>query len=108
MDWWRWKLPNADAKKPLIQLAKPPCANLESERNLIAQSIELKTGCGIYKVEVNPPPGKADKVPSVKASEIRCKKFDDAIYDKCFPDVIPKLVKDTIARFADQLGSDEQ
>lgn len=95
-------------KEAFDTISQSPCANLGGEWNLIAQSIELETGCGVYKVKVNPPPRKADKVPSVKASEITCKKFDDAIYHNCLQDIVPKLFNDTIAAFASQLGSDEQ
>ena len=95
-------------KEAYDTISQSPCGNLGGEQNLIAQSAELDTGCGIYKVKVNPPPGKDNKVPSVKASEITCKHFDEAIYHKCFEAVVPKMVNATIAGLPAHLGSEEQ
>ncbi len=95
-------------KESYHTIGQSPCANLGGEQNLIAQHTELDTSCGIYKVTVNPPPGTDNKVPSVKASEITCKKFDDAIYHRCFQDIQPSMVNDTSSAFAGQLGSDKQ
>ena len=99
---------SSGCKEAFDTISQSPCANTGGERNLMAQSIELETGCGKYKVRINPPPGKADKVPSVKPSEITCKKYDENIYSRCIHDVKPNLVNDTIRAFANQLGSEKQ
>ena len=84
-----------------------PCGKLGGEQNNVAQWINYDTGCGTYKMTVNPPPGTMNKVPAPNIPAVPapgprvCRPWTDK--PACFSPIDPKTVNQTLNNVRVQL-----